>query len=171
MINKNLWIGYAIILAVFGILLGLSNKKGKSKFRKSKNELIQQQPQLHYKLIKRGKSDIKDTYIINFFDPSCEACRNMTQKIANSKTEFNKVHFMMLSLGTPFETIQFMKDFKLDSASFVTLGCDTAHMAMNVFKVGSVPTYFVYNSDKLLIDLINGKTTLDRLLKHINEKK
>ncbi len=166
--NKNLLIVYAIIIASFVALYALSGRKEKRQIVGNR-EHIQRLPNIKYKVIKWANYNNGNFKIINFFDPQCDACQNMAKKIVKESSEFAYTHLTMLSIGSQSETIEFIRAFELDKLSFVSIGLDTAKVFFYVFKPGSLPSYFIYNSEGILTDVIYGETSISRLLKRINE--
>jgi len=166
--NQVLIIVYGIIISSFVFLLILSKQKEKRQNVESGTQ-ISHLPSLRYKIIKEGNYAPGMTKIVNIFDPDCDACQNMAERIVKDRKMFTNTHLLMLSLSDESKTLEFINKFQIEKLTFASIGYDTAKLFLNVFKPGSLPSYFIYNSEGILTDVIYGETSISRLLKRINE--
>lgn len=146
-----------------------SKKKEHKQIEQTKIE-IKHLPSFNYEILKPNQLETNGLKFIIFFDPDCEACQNLARIMLLEKEKFNNLNVTMLSIADKSQTELFIKRFNLSVLSTVAIGCDTDKAFKILFKTSVLPSIFIYNKKNDLIDVIQGETTLKRLLRNTYEK-
>lgn len=162
-----LFVNISVVL-IFAVFIFLSLQK-KNLHTSDRYEEVRRLPTLKFKVIKSGTKNSGRMEIINFFDPNCEMCKNMAEKIASGLLTNSKFNLTMLSNADSTATSKFISLFKLDQLPAVTIGCDTARLSIKLFQANTVPSYFIYNTQGTLVNLVYGELSVNQHLKMYNE--
>jgi peroxiredoxin len=101
--------------------------------------------------------------IMFYFSPSCPYCRaqmlEMTEKHEELKN--TQVYVMTFSKFKPFKT--FLNEYGLNRYSNITAGVDFTNSIARFFKIRHVPFTAVFNDQKKLSKVFNGRTSVQEI--------
>ena len=106
--------------------------------------------------------------VLLFFRPDCPHCRQETQDLVDHIDSFKNVRFYLLALEPMKEIKEFYLDFHLADYKNITVGKDSEHSFLRVFRPGTVPYMAIYDGHKQLVKIYNGGAGVDRILKAIH---
>ena len=116
-----------------------------------------------------NKDILKDSYIINFWFPSCAPCAKELphfQKLYELyKHELDIVGIQMIGIDNANEGKDFAKKFKLT----YKLGYNDDNKTIRKYNINSFPTTFFVNKNINEIIVWDGYIPYDELLKHTKE--
>ncbi len=101
--------------------------------------------------------------IINHFSPSCEHCQYMANKYIKDSQKLKDIQILMVTSADSLATVKFNNDYKLSLLPNVVILRDTNYQFQRIFGTGIVPSFFIYEHNKLVKKII-GETKIDNLI-------
>jgi len=101
--------------------------------------------------------------IFNFFSPTCEHCQYMATQFLKNKEQLKDVSILMVTIGDSSSIDKFSKDYQLYTLPNIVLLRDTKFQFYKIFGTATVPSFFVYEYQKLVKKII-GETKIENLL-------
>ncbi len=111
------------------------------------------------KMIKKSIKKI----IINHFSPACEHCQAMASAFIKDSLKIKNVTILMITNSDISTVVKFRKDYNLSLLSNLILIIDTNYQFQKTFGEGGVPSFYIYQNDKLIKKVI-GETNIENLL-------
>ena len=105
----------------------------------------------------------KPRIIINHFSPNCEHCLNMTVDFIKNSKKFMNIQILMITSADSLATAKFNNDFKISLLPNFVILRDTNFQFQRTFGTGIVPSFFIYEHNKLIKKVI-GETKIDNLI-------
>lgn len=105
----------------------------------------------------------KPRIIINHFSPNCEHCHNMTADFIKNSKKFMNIQILMITSADSLATSKFNNDYKISLLPNFVILRDTNFQFQNTFGTGIVPSFFIYEHNKLVKKII-GVTKIDNLI-------
>jgi len=102
-------------------------------------------------------------FIINYFSPNCEHCQSMARQYVRDSNKLKNVQIMMVTSSIRQLAVKFINDYEIKRLSNVNVVIDTNYQFQQIFKKGVVPSFFIYEKDQLVNQLI-GDVKIDLLL-------
>lgn len=107
--------------------------------------------------------DTNGKIILNFFSPNCEHCQYMATQYLQHKEQLNELTILMITIADSASVTKFYTDYKLKQLSNVIILRDKKFSFPKIFGTGVVPSFFIYNNQKLVKKII-GETKIENLL-------
>ncbi|MGX5816762.1 TlpA family protein disulfide reductase [Chitinophaga lutea] len=108
------------------------------------------------------------TTVLIQFDPACRDCQEETEYILANMEKFRHVNFYLVTGNTYEEMMVFHDHLKLDTCANIKIGIDTASVIPRQFKFRGTPLTLVFNKDKMLTAVFEGKTDFKQLIQQVN---
>jgi peroxiredoxin len=106
--------------------------------------------------------------VLFYFDPNCDHCQHQTEDIIANKDILKKVNFYFISLDS-FRRIKKFKDYyHLQDLSEITVAKDYEYNVFKTFKIESIPTNIVYNSNHKIVKIYPGGMSVSQLKNVLN---
>ena len=102
-------------------------------------------------------------FIINYFSPNCEHCQSMAKLYVRDSHKLKNVQIMMVTSTTKQLAAKFILDYQIQLLPNINVVIDTNYQFQQIFKKGVVPSFFIYEKDQLVNQLI-GDVKIDLLL-------
>jgi thioredoxin-related protein len=100
------------------------------------------------------------------FHPECEHCQYEAKSINERKADLANVNIVMFTVANDSMTRVFSKQYGLDSLKNVHVTADTTKELERLFNVKSIPSIFIYNTQKQLIKEFKGETKIEAIIKY-----
>ena len=107
--------------------------------------------------------NISETIIFNFFSPTCEHCQYMATQYLMHKKKLKDIAILMVTIADSNSIVKFNKDYQLHTLPNVILLRDTKFQFYKTFGTASVPSFFIYEHQKLVKKII-GETKIENLI-------
>lgn len=101
--------------------------------------------------------------VINYFNPDCEHCQYMAKNYLQHADKLKNLRIIMVTLADSTSTTGFVKRFELNTLPGIVILRDTKFQFEKIFGPSIVPSFFIYDSRKL-IKKITGETRIENLL-------
>lgn len=101
--------------------------------------------------------------IVNFFSPQCEHCQYMTEAYLQHAQQLDSVRILMITAADSNTVARFAAEYKINTMPNITLLLDRELQFPVVFGSASVPSFFVYENNRL-VKKISGETRIENLL-------
>jgi protein-disulfide isomerase len=108
--------------------------------------------------------------VVAYFNPGCDHCTEIAEKIISEKPDFSKVNFLMITSADRLDVSNFLTKYNALEKANVKILIDSKHNMNNSFGLTAVPSFLVYNANGSLLKKINGETSLNNILKIANER-
>lgn len=96
--------------------------------------------------------------IIMFISPICPFCKAQTKEIIENSNKFDSVSFYIISNAPLTYMKQYSDQFNLNKYPNITVAYDGENYFQNRFQINSVPYLAIYNKDKILKQVLIGKS-------------
>ncbi len=106
--------------------------------------------------------------LIIFSSHECSACKNMYASLANFLTRNPELYVVLLTVGTPDENVQFLKDYSLSNFANFTVGAITEETWISLGVIGT-PTLVLTKGDNKIGGVWFGYS--DALWQEVENKK
>ena len=113
-----------------------------------------------------SKKDIdktKSRIILNHFSPNCEHCQFMASEFIKDSQKLEDVQILMITSADSASTAKFNSDYKLSLLPNIIILRDTNYQFQKTFETGVVPSFFIYEHNKLVKKVI-GETIIHNLI-------
>ena len=164
--KRKINIYISIVLAIlFGSIIFIANKIIE---KKKGEEIIATIPKFSFLTIKKNpfsKNNIdlnKSRIIINHFSPSCEHCQYMAGEFLKDSQKLKDIEILMITSSDSASTAKFRNNYKLSLLPNIIILRDTNYQFQKTFGTGVVPSFFIYEHNKLVKKVI-GETKIDYL--------
>ncbi len=104
----------------------------------------------------------KSRIIINYFHPSCEHCQYMAGELIKDSQKLKNFQILMITSADSKSTTKFKNDYNLSLPNIKILR-DTSYQFQNIFGTAVVPSFFIYEKNKLIKKII-GETKIENLI-------
>ena len=101
--------------------------------------------------------------ILNHFSPNCEHCQYMTGQFLEDSQKIKNVQILMITSADSLSAAKFNSDYKLSLLPNIIILRDTNYQFQKTFGTGVVPSFFIYEQNKLVKKVI-GETIIDNLI-------
>ena len=117
-----------------------------------------------------SNKNLKDglSTIFVYFNTNCHFCIEESKLISNNLDRFENIQLIFVSDEDVNTILQFAKDNKLFGLNNMIFLRDKEFKFGLMFDVNSKPSSIIYDKNKKLIDKFNGQTTLEKMLKKLN---
>ena len=105
----------------------------------------------------------KSRLILNHFSPNCEHCQYMAGEFIKDSQKLKDVQILMITSADSSSVAKFNSDYKLSLLSNIIILRDTNYQFQKTFGTGVVPSFFIYEQNKLVKKVI-GETIIDNLI-------
>lgn len=105
----------------------------------------------------------KSRIIINHFSPTCEHCQYMAGEFIKDSQKLKDVQILMITSADSASAAKFNSDYKLSLLPNIIILRDTNYQFQKTFGTGVVPSFFIYEHNKLVKKVI-GETTIENLI-------
>jgi thiol-disulfide isomerase/thioredoxin len=105
----------------------------------------------------------KSRLILNHFNPNCEHCQYMAGEFIKDSQKLNDVQILMITSADSASVAKFNGDYKLSLLPNIIILRDTNYQFQKTFGSGVVPSFFIYEQNKLVKKVI-GETIIDNLI-------
>ena len=101
--------------------------------------------------------------ILNHFSPTCEHCQYMASEFLKDSQKLKDVQLLMITSADSASAAKFNSDYKLSLLPNIIILRDTNYQFQKTFGTGVVPSFFIYEHNKLVKKVI-GETTIENLI-------
>jgi thiol-disulfide isomerase/thioredoxin len=105
----------------------------------------------------------KSRLILNHFNPNCEHCQYMAGEFIKDSQKLKDVQILMITSADSASVAKFNSDYKLSLLPNIIILRDTNYQFQKTFGTGVVPSFFIYEQNKLVKKVI-GETIIDNLI-------
>jgi len=105
----------------------------------------------------------KSRLILNLFNPNCENCQYMAGEFLKDSQKLKDVQILMITSADSASVAKFNGDYKLSLLPNIIILRDTNYQFQKTFGTGVVPSFFIYEQNKLVKKVI-GETIIDNLI-------
>ena len=101
--------------------------------------------------------------ILNHFNPNCEHCQYMAGQFVKDSQKLNDIQILMITSADSLSAAKFNSDYKLSLLPNIIILRDTNYQFQKTFGTGVVPSFFIYEHNKLVKKVI-GETIIENLI-------
>ncbi len=154
---------FIVVLASFLLISKKIRKKNKAE------ALIATMPEFSFMIERQNSFSNKDIdnsksrIIINHFSPNCEHCQYMAGEFIKDSLKLRDVQIVMITSADSINTAKFIMDYKLSLLPNIIISRDTNYQFLKTFGTGVVPSFFIYEDNKLVKKVI-GETIITNLI-------
>ncbi len=105
----------------------------------------------------------KSRLIFNHFSPNCEHCQYMAVEFLKDSLKIKAIQILMITSADSNSAAKFNSDYKLSLLPNIIILRDTNYQFQKTFGTGVVPSFFIYEQNKLVKKVI-GETIIDNLI-------
>ena len=105
----------------------------------------------------------KSRLILNHFNPNCEHCQYMAGEFLKDSQKIKNIQILMITSADSASVAKFNSDYKLSLLPNIIILRDTNYQFQKTFGTGVVPSFFIYEHNKLVKKVI-GETLIDNLI-------
>lgn len=110
----------------------------------------------------------KSTIFI-YFNTECDHCQYEVRELKNNINKFSNTSILLIS-SEPISIIkEFYKNYSLENIQNIKILKDQHDSFYKIFSTRMIPSVYVYNKDKKLIDIFKGETKMDAIINSINK--
>jgi len=117
--------------------------------------------------LKKNFELLSERVIINFFSPTCEHCQYMATQYLKNKAQLKDITILMVTSADSCSLTKFNNDYQLNTFHNIVLLRDTKFKIYKIFEITTVPSFFIYDHQKLVKKII-GETKIENLLVPFN---
>ena len=165
--NKKIKIFISVILIVILVscllLLNKINEKNKAE------SIIAKTPEFSFLTLDnhsfsdKNIENSKSRLILNHFSPNCEHCQYMAGEFIKDSQKLKDVQILMITSADSASVAKFNSEYKLSLLPNIIILRDTNYQFQKTFGTGVVPSFFIYEQNKLVKKVI-GETIIDNLI-------
>lgn len=165
--NKQIKIFISVVLIVILVSCLLLLKKINEKNRAE--SIIAKTPEFsflkfdNHSFSNKNIENRKSRLILNHFNPNCEHCQYMAGEFIKDSQKLNDVQILMITSADSASVAKFNGDYKLSLLPNIIILRDTNYQFQKTFGSGVVPSFFIYEQNKLVKKVI-GETIIDNLI-------
>ena len=165
--NKKIKIFISVVLIVILVSCLLLLKKINEKNRAE--TIIAKTPEFsfltfdNHSFSNKNIENRKSRLILNHFSPNCEHCQYMASEFLKDSQKLKDVQILMITSADSTSAAKFNSDYKLSLLPNITILRDTNYQFQKTFGTGVVPSFFIYEQNKLVKKVI-GETIIDNLI-------
>ena len=165
--NKKIKIFISIILIVILVSCLLLLKKINEKNRAE--SIIAKTPEFSFLTLDNHSFSDKNIenresrLILNHFSPNCEHCQYMAGEFLKDSQKIKDIQILMITSADSLSAAKFISDYKLSLLPNIIILRDTNYQFQKTFGTGVVPSFFIYEQNKLVKKVI-GETLIDNLI-------
>lgn len=159
-------ISISVILMIIGLIALIKEKIDLKNWAINNTETLPTFSFLNMKSNTFNKDNIvipNEKIIFNFFSPSCEHCQYMAVQYFQHKEQLRNISILMVTNADSAATVSFIKNYRLREMPNITILRDTKFQFPKIFGTSVVPSFFIYNHQKLVKKII-GETKIENLL-------
>jgi len=113
--------------------------------------------------------DPQKSTIFIYFNSECDHCQYEVKEFKKNIDKFSNTSILLIS-SEPISAIkEFYKTYSLDSIQNIKVLKDSADSFYKIFSTRVIPSVFVYNKNKKLVNKFNGEAKIDAIINSINE--
>lgn len=165
-----------IILFVVFTIVGLLTYKLFLKIKTKSNiqERLKKMPEFTFEDM-NNKSysflniDPEKSTIFIYFNTECDHCQYEVKELKKNIDKFSNTSILLISSERINIIKEFYKTYSLENLQNIKILKDLADSFYKIFSTRVIPTIFVYNKDKKLINKFSGETKMDVIINSINE--
>lgn len=136
--------------------------------KKENDLLITRIPNFSFITLNNGyftnsKKEFYDRVILNYFSPNCEHCQYMAKSYLANKEQLKDATILMVTVADSTSVAKFSKEYQLNTMPNIALLRDTKYQFEKIFGTSVVPSFFIYQNNKLIKKII-GETKIENLL-------
>lgn len=105
----------------------------------------------------------KSRIIINHFSPNCEHCQYMAGEFIKDSQKLKGIQILMITSTDSASTAKVNRDYKLSLLPNIIILRDTNYQFQKTFGTGVVPSFFIYEHNKLVKKVI-GETLIENII-------
>jgi thiol-disulfide isomerase/thioredoxin len=165
--NKKIKIFISVVLIVILVSCLLLLKKINEKNRAE--SIIAKTPEFSFLTLDnhsfsdKNIENRKSRLILNHFQPNCEHCQYMAGEFIKDSQKLKDVQILMITSADSASVTKFNGDYKLSLLPNIIILRDTNYQFQKTFGTGVVPSFFIYEQNKLVKKVI-GETIIDNLI-------
>ena len=165
--NKKIKIFISVVLIVILVSCLLLLKKINEKIRAE--TIIAKTPEFsfltfdNHSFSNKNIENRKSRLILNHFSPNCEHCQYMASEFLKDSQKLKDVQLLMITSADSASAAKFNSDYKLSLLPNIIILRDTNYQFQKTFGTGVVPSFFIYEHNKLVKKVI-GETTIENLI-------
>lgn len=170
----------SFFIAVFSCLL-LVQAQAQEKQKKKDDRPYQKYPELPaFNIRLMDSTTIFNTFNIPqgqpvalmLFDPGCKHCHDVTTELMRGMDSLKNISFYLVTFSQDFKTIRgFYDEFKMGSHDNIKLvGRDYELFFLDYYRVNSFPDIALYDANKNLVKLFEGRATVEELYEYTHKK-
>jgi len=118
------------------------------------------------KLIDDSVTFLRQPTVFFYFSPTCPYCRAMTHDLVSEVSSLGNLRFYLISNSSLSDMNRFSNQFQLNKSNNIILLQDNEGSVLKYFKITSVPYAIVFDGDRKVKRVFEGKTPIS-LLKEI----
>jgi hypothetical protein len=107
--------------------------------------------------------------VFMYLDPTCKDCIEMVKKILFHYAEFKNVHLLMVTESDKLQVVSFIEEYKIDDHYDIKILLDKKEVMYRQFKLFSVPSFVVYDSNMELVKVIDDSFNFSIVVKYVRE--
>ena len=119
--------------------------------------------QTNHEYTNKNIDNAKKRIIINYFSPTCDHCESMAVSFIKDSLLIKNVQIIMITTAKDTEIEKFYRHHNLSLMSNIIILKDTKLLFHKIFGTAIVPTFFIYENEKLVKKII-GETKIENLL-------
>jgi len=105
----------------------------------------------------------KSRLILNHFSPNCDHCQYMAVELVKDSLKLKDFQVLMITSADSLSASKFSSYYKVSLLSNVVILRDINHQFQKIFGIGVVPSFFIYEHNKLVKKII-GETKIENLI-------
>ncbi len=108
----------------------------------------------------------KTTFVI-FFNPGCGHCEYEGRELSRAQEAFKEATVLMVSTAPRDSIIDYRHRYGFDTIPHFYTAIDSTYMSLPLFDVKSIPTVFIYDTERRLRKTFFGEVKIEALLSYI----
>jgi thiol-disulfide isomerase/thioredoxin len=152
---------FTMMLFILLIIKIINKNHGNEKIIKTPNFLFITLNNQSFSNVQIMKS--KNRLILNHFSPNCEHCQYMAGEFLKDSQKLKDVQVLMITSSDSASAAKFNGDYKLSLLPNIIILRDTNYQFQKTFGTGIVPSFFIYEQNKLVKKVI-GETIINNLI-------
>ena len=116
-----------------------------------------------------GALDEGKPVVFFYFSPTCPYCKAQMEYIINDIKNLSDIEFCILTYAPISEANKYSEEYKLKRFPNMIVGQDYTSFFLEYFKSGTVPFLAIYDSKKILKQVVAGNIKTKSLRAIINE--